>query len=63
MNRSQLEADLKAIVAAFFAVNVRGMLEEPSRLDAVARLAGVPPERVPAVREALTLASREGLQS
>lgn len=60
---SQLDKDLAAIVAAFFAANVHNLLAAPSRLETIAYLAGVPPERVPAVREALTKANATGLAS
>lgn len=58
-----VEKDVMAITFAFFAANVRNLLSEPSRLDALAALAGVPPDRVPAVREALTRANSAGLAS
>lgn len=57
---SQLDNDLRAIVAAFFAANVHGLLAEPKRLDGLARLAGIPAERVPAIRAALHEANRAG---
>jgi hypothetical protein len=60
---SELDRDIAAIVAAFFAANVHNLLAAPSRLETVAYLAGVPAERVPAVREALTRANAAGLSS
>lgn len=60
---AELNSDLKAIVAIFFAANVHNLLAEPSRLEALAALAKIPPERVPAVREALWQAKATGLDS
>jgi len=60
---SELEKDIAAIMTAFFAANVHNLLAAPSRLETIAYLAGVPPERVPAVREALTKANAVGLSS
>lgn len=58
---NQLDADLKGIVAAFFAANVSNLLADAARLEGLARLANIPPERVPAIRDALQQASRAGL--
>lgn len=63
MTNTELQKDVMAITLAFFAANVRNLLSEPSRLDALAALAGVPLDRVPAVREALTRANSTGLSS
>lgn len=60
---NQLDDDLRNIVAAFFGANVHHLLAEPERLEAIARLARIPPERVPAVRDALTKASALSLSS
>ena len=58
-----IEKDIMAITFAFFAANVNGILAEPERLDALAKLAGVPPSRVLAVRETLAKAKSAGLSS
>ncbi len=58
-----VEKDVMAITFAFFAANVKDILAEPERLDALAKLAGVPPSRVLAVREALSKARSSGLSS
>lgn len=60
---TELDRDLAAIVAAFFAVNVRNLMAEPERLDALAQVAGIPSERVPAVRDALRKANSMSLSS
>lgn len=60
---TKLDRDLAAIVAAFFAVNVRNLLAEPERLDSLAQVAGIPSERVPAVRDALRKANSMSLSS
>lgn len=60
---TELDRDLKAIVSTFFAVNVHNLLAEPSRLEALGQLAKIPPERVPAIREALLKAKSTGLAS
>ena len=60
---SELDKDIAAITVAFFVANVRNLLAAPSRLETIAYLAGVPPERVPAVCEALTKAHGAGLAS
>lgn len=59
----KLDDDLRNIVAAFFGANVHLLLAEPDRLDAVAALARIPPERVPAIRAALIKASALSLSS
>lgn len=63
MTTTELGDDLRAIVATVFALNVRDLLAEPGRLEAVAQIAKVPADRVPAVREALTRANSAGLAS
>lgn len=60
---TELERDLASIVAAFFAMNVHNLLAEESRLDAIAQAAGIPSERVPAVRDALRKANSMSLSS
>ncbi len=55
--------DVQALCAAFFAANLANMLDPPSRLEALAQLAGIPPERVPTLRATLARLSREGLSS
>lgn len=57
----QLDKDLLALMIMFWGANVRGLLEEPSRLENLARMAGVPQERLPAIREALRRADEFGL--
>lgn len=63
MTNAELQKDVMAITLAFFAANVRNLLAEPSRLNALAALAGVPADRVPAIRAALTQANSTGLAS
>lgn len=58
----QLCEDLKAFSNAFFALNIGNILEKPMRLGAIAQAAGIPPERVPALRKLLVQLSKEGLQ-
>lgn len=49
--------------AVFFALNLHGLLERPESLDALARRAAIPAERVPAIRKALADAERQTLSS
>ena len=51
--KTQIEIDLEAIATVLLAGACADLLADPSRLDRVAALAGVAPERVPSVRDAL----------